>query len=390
MFFAPHLGWRRVSASEHRTRIDWAHQIQPLLEKDFPRARKVHPICDNLNTHHLGSLYQAFPAEQARRLAQRLNLVYTPRNGSWLNVAEIELSVLSRQCLNRRIGDERTLHRQLRAWNVTRNWQASTVTWQFTTADARIKLRHLYHNFSVDEVVALDFSMKAALCSSRWFDAPGRPKVAHRSSTVGTDGTASRSSRRLPSRPSVGVWGCTLPLPSTIFGPPTSRPSWLRCSSICRRDLSWSWTAGKSIAPPPDSSWSGLGVACTSNGCRRMLRNSIRTNRSGRRPSTGTWRTFFRRMSPILDRRCASRSAGPGASNPCCDRSSIMPTLRYELLHLSNQRSIGTMYVSTKEAGLTQKVRPTDSSVLLFRFAHVVTARVEVVVKGRPVAYGLP
>ena len=144
MFFAPHLGWRRVSMSTHRTRVDWAHQIQRLLEKDFPRARKVPLICDNLNTHHLGSLYEAFPAEQAHRLAQRLNLVYTPRNGSWLNVAEIELSVLSRQCLNRRIGDEQTLQRQLRVWNATRNRQASKVTWQFTTTDARIKLRHLY------------------------------------------------------------------------------------------------------------------------------------------------------------------------------------------------------------------------------------------------------
>lgn len=144
MFFAPLLGWRRVSSSEHRTRIDWAHQVQRLLEQDFPRARKVHLVCDNLNTHHIASLYEAFPAEQAHRLAERLNLIHTPRNGSWLNVAEIELSVLARQCLNRRIGDIETLDRSLQQWNTTRNREASKVDWQFTTADARIKLRHLY------------------------------------------------------------------------------------------------------------------------------------------------------------------------------------------------------------------------------------------------------
>jgi len=144
MFFAPLLGWRRVSASDHRTRIDWAHQIRQLLEEDFPHARKIHLVCDNLNTHHLASLYQAFPAREAHDLARRLDLVYTPRNGSWLNVAEIELSVLSRQCLKRRIPDGLTLQRQLKAWNITRNRDASKVTWQFTTDDARTKLAHLY------------------------------------------------------------------------------------------------------------------------------------------------------------------------------------------------------------------------------------------------------
>lgn len=144
MFFAPHLGWRRVSVSEHRTRIDWAHQIKRLLDEDFPQARKVHVVCDNLNTHSIASLYEAFPAEEAHRLAQRLHLIYTPRNGSWLNVAEIELSILSRQCLDRRIPDEPTLDREVQAWTTTRNREASKVTWQFTTADARIKLRHLY------------------------------------------------------------------------------------------------------------------------------------------------------------------------------------------------------------------------------------------------------
>jgi transposase len=144
MFFAPLLGWRRVNASEHRTRIDWAHQIRQLLQDDFPHARQIHLVCDNLNTHHLASLYEAFPAEEAHRLAQRLDLVYTPRNGSWLNVAEIELSVLSRQCLNRRLADGETLQQELNAWNIARNRDASKVTWQFTTDDARTKLAHLY------------------------------------------------------------------------------------------------------------------------------------------------------------------------------------------------------------------------------------------------------
>jgi hypothetical protein len=144
MFFAPLLGWRRVNSSQHRTRIDWAQQIKRLLDEDFPNARKVHLVCDNLNTHHIASLYEAFTAAEAHRLAQRLNITYTPRNGSWLNVAEIELSFLSRQCLDRRIPDGEALDRQLLAWNTTRNSQTARVLWQFTTADARIKLHHLY------------------------------------------------------------------------------------------------------------------------------------------------------------------------------------------------------------------------------------------------------
>lgn len=147
MFFAPHLGWRRVSACEHRTRIDWAEQIRQLLEEDFSHVRRVHLICDNLNTHHIASLYEAFPAEQAHRLARRLDIVYTPRNGSWLNVAEIELSILSRQCLARRICDDQTLARELLAWNAVRNRHADKVIWQFTTADARVKLHQLYPQF---------------------------------------------------------------------------------------------------------------------------------------------------------------------------------------------------------------------------------------------------
>lgn len=144
MFFAPLLGWRRATSREHRTRIDWAEEIRRLLDEDFPRARIVHLVCDNLNTHHIASLYEAFPANQAHRLARRLNITYTPRNGSWLNVAEIELSFLSRQCLDRRIADHQTLDRELLGWNISRNDEGSKVLWQFKTPDARIKLRHLY------------------------------------------------------------------------------------------------------------------------------------------------------------------------------------------------------------------------------------------------------
>jgi hypothetical protein len=147
MFFAPLLGWRRCASSDHRRRVDWAEQIRQLLEVDFPHAKKVRLVCDNLNTHHIASLYEAFPAEQAHRLCSRLEITYTPRNGSWLNVAEIELSFLSRQCLDRRIPDAASLASQIKAWNEARNKEASKVNWQFTTADARIKLRHLYPQF---------------------------------------------------------------------------------------------------------------------------------------------------------------------------------------------------------------------------------------------------
>lgn len=147
MFFGPLLGWRRCAARENRTRYDWAEEIKQLLDIDFPNARKIRLVCDNLNTHHIASLYEAFPAPEAHRLANRLEIIYTPRNGSWLNVAEIELSFLSRQCLARRIPDAATLQREMIAWNEDRNNQARRVNWQFTTADARIKLRHLYPQF---------------------------------------------------------------------------------------------------------------------------------------------------------------------------------------------------------------------------------------------------
>ncbi len=144
MFFDPIRGWRRACVSEARTAQDWAHQIRELLEKDYPRARKIKLVCDNLNTHTIASLYKAFPAALAHELARRLEIHYTPRNGSWLNMAEIELSVLSRQCLDRRIGSAEELANNIAQWEADRNTDASTVHWRFTTDDARIKRGRLY------------------------------------------------------------------------------------------------------------------------------------------------------------------------------------------------------------------------------------------------------
>lgn len=144
MFFNPHSGWRRVSCRDSRTRIDWAEEIRQLLVEDYPQARKIKLVCDNLNTHSIASLYEAFPAAEAHTLKQRLELHFTPRNGSWLNVAEIELGVLSRQCLNRRIPTIKDLRSEITAWQQERIATASKVRWQFTTPDARQKLHRLY------------------------------------------------------------------------------------------------------------------------------------------------------------------------------------------------------------------------------------------------------
>ena len=144
VFFDPLRGWRRVSCRDHRTRLDWAEEVRRLLEEDYPQAKKVTLVCDNRNTHHVGSLYAAFPAEQAHRLARRLEIHSTPRSGSWRNVAEIELSVLARQCLSRRIGTREELESETGAWERERNADGSRVRWRFTTPDARVKLSHLY------------------------------------------------------------------------------------------------------------------------------------------------------------------------------------------------------------------------------------------------------
>ena len=149
MFFDPNRGWRRVSCRESRTAEDWAEEVKQLLDVDYPDAPKIRLLSDNLNTHTITSLYKTFPAPEAHRLARRIEMVHTPRNGSWLNVAEIELSVLSEQCLKRRISTVEELKRELEAWQQERNESGAKVIWRFTTADARVKLKHLYPVFEV-------------------------------------------------------------------------------------------------------------------------------------------------------------------------------------------------------------------------------------------------
>ena len=144
LFTNPLQAWRRVSVRERRTAIDWAEEVKYILDEVYPEAQRVTLVCDNLNTHNIASLYKAFPADEALRLFSRLELVHTPKHGSWLNIAEIELSIFSRQCLNRRIPDLETLRRETQAWQTQRNAEAKSVEWQFTTEDARIRLKQLY------------------------------------------------------------------------------------------------------------------------------------------------------------------------------------------------------------------------------------------------------
>lgn len=144
MFFEPLSGWRQVKVTERRTRVDWAVAIRELVDVHYPEAERIVLVLDNLNTHSLGSLYEAFPPEEALRLAQKLEIHYTPKHGSWLNMAESELSILSRQCLNRRIPDPEQLAQEVHAWQEQRNQANSRMIWRFTTADARIRLARLY------------------------------------------------------------------------------------------------------------------------------------------------------------------------------------------------------------------------------------------------------
>jgi len=140
----PLCGVRRVSVRERKTAVDWATEVQHLLDRQYPEADRIRLVCDNLNTHGIGSLYEAFPPEQARRLASRLEMHHTPKHGSWLNSAEIELSALTLQCLDRRIPDIATLREETQQWEQRRNMAQKGVDWQFSTQDARIKLKRLY------------------------------------------------------------------------------------------------------------------------------------------------------------------------------------------------------------------------------------------------------
>ena len=140
----PLAGRRHVDITERRTRKDWAAFIKAMLDERYPQATKVRLVLDNLNTHSTASLYEAFAPEEARRLARRLEIHYTPKHGSWLNVAEIELSALNTQCLNRRIPDIARMRTEVAAWERDRNNRAAKIDWRFTTEDARIKLKRLY------------------------------------------------------------------------------------------------------------------------------------------------------------------------------------------------------------------------------------------------------
>ncbi len=144
MLTEPLAGRRHVVVSERRTRIDFAHCIKKLVDVHYPEAQKIVLVMDNLNTHTPASLYEAFPPAEAKRLSERLEIHYTPKHGSWLNMAEIELSVLSEQCLDRRLPDRVTLAREVEGWEQERNGRGSKIDWRFTTEDARIKLKRLY------------------------------------------------------------------------------------------------------------------------------------------------------------------------------------------------------------------------------------------------------
>lgn len=144
LFCEPLVGRRFIHVTGTRTAVDWAHQIKALVDVQYPDAERITLVMDNLNTHTGASLYKAFEPAEARRILNKLDIHYTPKHGSWLNMAEIELSVLSRQCLDRRIPDQETLIREVNAWEKRRNASPTPVNWRFTTDDARVKLRRLY------------------------------------------------------------------------------------------------------------------------------------------------------------------------------------------------------------------------------------------------------
>lgn len=144
MVSEPMVGWRRVDVTKQRTALDYAHLLKTLVDVDYAQADKVIVIADNLNTHSPASLYKAFEPTEAQRILSRLEFCHTPKHGSWLNMAEIELSILSRQCLDRRIPDMDVLKREVAAWQDNRNHEETWIDWRFTTADARVKLKRLY------------------------------------------------------------------------------------------------------------------------------------------------------------------------------------------------------------------------------------------------------
>lgn len=140
----PQAGWRHVQVTEQRTKLDFAYAMQWLVNEGYPAAAVIRVVLDHLHTHKIASLYEAFEPAEARRIARKLEFHYTPKHGSWLNRAEIELSVLQHQCLDRRIPDEATLTREIAAWEYQRNTEQATIAWRFSVSDARNKLKRLY------------------------------------------------------------------------------------------------------------------------------------------------------------------------------------------------------------------------------------------------------
>jgi transposase len=147
MFAAPLGKWRRAEVTEKRTRQDWAEQVQKLVDIDFPNAGKIVFAMDNLNTRTTGSLYETFPPEEAKRIRDKLEIHYTPKHGSWLNMAEIEINVLVNHGLSKRVATIQQMKKEVKAWNKHRNKSASKINWKFSTGDARVKLKHLYPLF---------------------------------------------------------------------------------------------------------------------------------------------------------------------------------------------------------------------------------------------------
>jgi hypothetical protein len=144
MSFEPLSGWREVMVTEHRRKQEFAHSMRRLAQEHYPQAEKIRVVLDNLSTHTAAAFYESFSAEVARKLARKIEFIYTPVHGSWLNMVEVEISVLVRQCLKRRLPDIETLERQAQAWCTERNRHGASVDWRFRTEDARIKLRSLY------------------------------------------------------------------------------------------------------------------------------------------------------------------------------------------------------------------------------------------------------
>ena len=144
LFFEPLTGWRHVKVTQRRTKRDWAYCMKQLVDEFYPEAKRIRVVLDNLNTHTPAALYETFEAAEARRLIEKLEFHYTPKHGSWLNMAEIEFSVLTRQCLDRRIPDAETLQQEIAVWEQARNACGTSTKWQFTTDDARTKLAQLY------------------------------------------------------------------------------------------------------------------------------------------------------------------------------------------------------------------------------------------------------